>query len=647
MTPINRLRNAKRLLAVGISCALLLTVPACRIPNPMVGDAGPTLPPNFSGLTVVPGVQTLPPTVIPTGGTAVIPAGGKSAAAVPPVQSTGGTTIVAASGSTIIAGHGAIIIPAGQPTGSVVTEPTLVPAGGQVEIPAVPAANAPAKVPPIVPMPPAKAPGADVPAKLPASLPAAPASGVPAMMPTVSPAVPVAGCAENSAQLGYSEFYNDPLLTRLIQKALADNRELKNLELEIQIAATEVLARRGAYLPLATIGGGSGFEKTSKLTRNGAVEDQLLLPPRFRTFPDPLPNTRIGIDVLWNLDIWRLYRNARDAAIQRYYAAIERRNDFITRLIADVAQNYYGLMAIDRRMENLDQTITLQQQSLEAAKARVEAVRGNELPVQRFQAEVRRNQSEKLILRQEIVELENRINYLLNRYPEPVERSSAGFDDLTIRALSVGIPSQLLQNRPDIRQAERELAAAGLDVKVARARFFPQLSITAGIGFEAFNPRYIFNPEAFAANLAGNLVAPLVNRTAIQAEYLSANARQLEALYNYQRITLNAFTELVNRVNMAENYRRGLEVKKQQLDALETSVEIATKLYMNARGEYTEVLFVQRDLRDARMGFIDTKRQQLTAVVNAYQALGGGSTSLPIPAPIVPITGQSKYFWRR
>ena len=147
----------------------------------------------------------------------------------------------------------------------------------------------------------------------------------------------------------------------------------------------------------------------------------------------------------------------------------------MTRLVAEIAENYYRLMALDKRLENLDQIIELQEQSLEIAKARKEAARSTELAVQRFQAEVRKNQSEKLIINQEIIEVENRINFLVNRFPQPVERDSAGFFDLNIHPLSVGVPSQLLQNRPDIRQAERELAAAGLDVKVARVHFFPQL----------------------------------------------------------------------------------------------------------------------------------------------------------------------------
>lgn len=442
--------------------------------------------------------------------------------------------------------------------------------------------------------------------------------------------------SENSAQLGIEQFYNDPILTGLIHQGVVDNRELRILNEEVQIARNEVLSRQGAYLPFITAGAGGGLDKPSLYTPAGAAEEQLSYPGD-KHFPDPLPNTALGLNLFWQLDIWRQLRNARDAAAQRYLAATERRNYFVTRLVAEIAENYYHLMALDKRLENLNQTIELQEKSLEISKAKKEAGRGTELAVQRFQAEVRKNQSEKLIINQEIVEVENRINFLINRFPQPIERMSAGFFDLGTHALSVGVPSQLLENRPDIRQAERELVAAGLDVRVARARFFPTLTITGSIGYEAFNPKYLFVPEAFVARVAGDLVAPLINKKAIRADYLSANARQLQSVYNYQRVILNGFTEVINRLSMVENYGRSIAIKKQQLESLEASVDSATKLFQAARAEYIDVLFSQRDLMDARMVLIDTKRQQLSAIVNTYQALGGGD--LLANATLEPLWG--------
>lgn len=487
------------------------------------------------------------------------------------------------------------------------TEPSNIvsvqPAGGiEIPTPTVQQANVPPKS--------TSAPSMD------ATGATGPGSGQQAL---VSDGVP----SQNSAQLGIDEFFQDPTLTLLIHQALDNNRELKILNEEVQIARAEIISRRGAYLPFITGGAAAGTSKPSLFTPEGTVEEQLQPLPGV-SFPNPLSMYRLSLDVFWTPDIWRQLRNARDAAIQRYLAARERRNFFVTRLVADVAENYYRLMAMDKRMENLNQTIAIQEQSLEIAKARKAAGRDTELPVQRFQAEVRKNQSEKLIVAQDIIEAENRINFLVNRFPQPVERNSSGFFTLTIHALNAGIPSELLLNRPDIRQAEFAIAAAGLDVKVARARFFPALTMTGTVGYEAFNPRYLFNPDALIASVAGNLVAPLINKKAIQADYISANASQLQAIYNYQRVVLNAFTEVVNRLSMVEKYSKSIEIRNQQLEALKASVESADKLFQNARVEYIDVLYAQRDLMDARMVLIDTKREQLSAIVNAYQALGGG-----------------------
>lgn len=464
---------------------------------------------------------------------------------------------------------------------------------------------------------------------------ALPACGIPALRPpqpgqVLPPDDRPAESAENSAQVRVEEFFNDPRLTGLFYQALAGNQELKILAEDVQIAGNEVLARRGAYLPYVSLGAAAGADKPSRYTREGAVDNNLDILP-FQPFPNPLPNYLLAANISWQIDVWRQLRNARDAAALRYFRTGEGRNYLVTRLVAEIAENYYRLMSLDKQLEVLDNIIELQQQSERFAEAKKEAGQGTELAVQRFRAEVRKNQSEKLIVQQEIIQAENRINFLVGRFPMPVERATGDFIDLNLHSLSVGVPSQLLQYRPDIRQAERELEAAGLDVKVARANFYPIVTITGSVGYAAFNPRYLLiTPEAIAANVIGGLVAPLVNRKAIKATYMNANARQLQAVYDYQRVVLNAFTEVINRVSKVENYRSSIEIKKQQVRSLELSVDNATKLFQQAQVEYMDVLFAQRDLMDARRVLIDTKREQLSAIVNAYQALGGGNMS-PIP----------------
>jgi NodT family efflux transporter outer membrane factor (OMF) lipoprotein len=449
--------------------------------------------------------------------------------------------------------------------------------------------------------------------------------------------------ADSSARLRVEEFFTDPLLINLIGEAVANNLDLKILSQDIDAAGFELLARRGAILPRVSVRAEAGVERSSKFTRDGYADELLVLDDR--RLPNPLPDFLLGVDASWQVDIWRQLRNARDAAGLRVLATTDGRTFAVTRLVADIADNYYALLALDQRLATLDQIIATQEQSLRVATSLRDAGRATELGVQRFTAEVRRNRSEKLLVQQEIVERENRINFLAGRFPQPVARSSANFLDLELPAVCVGVPAQLLANRPDIRRAERELVAAGLEVQVARADFYPSLDITAGLGFRAFHPRFLFRPETFVMNAAGGLVAPVINRRAIEAAYQTANARQLQALYDYQRVILDAVTEVTTRLQGVDNFGKSIGMRREQLKALDTSVEVAGKLFQNARAEYSEVLFATRDLLDARLQLIETKRQQLQAVVFAYQALGGGGApplavkvtpASTLPIPVVP-----------
>lgn len=436
---------------------------------------------------------------------------------------------------------------------------------------------------------------------------------------------------ENSARLQWDEFFEDPMLVSLIDQALIGNQELRILGQEVQIARYEIQARRGELLPFLTFGGHADLEKPSRFTRMGAVEEALEVAPE-RGFPEPLPDFLAAANFSWQIDIWRQLRNARDAAILRFFGTREGRNYAATRLVAEVAENYYELMALDSQLATLDNTIAIQQQSLEVAKNKKAAGRGTELAVQRFQAAIRKNQSRKSLIQQQIVQVENHINFLLGRYPQPIDRASAQFLDREPPSLSVGVPAELLQNRPDIREAERKLAAAGLDVQVARANFYPRLEILSGVGLNAFNPEFFFStPESLIYNAAVDVAAPLINRAAIRAEYQSANAEQLRAVYDYQRVVLKAYREVVTRLAKVQNFGESVERKRQQLQALDASVEVATQLFQAARAEYIEVLLAQRDRQEARMELIETKQQQLAAVVNLYQALGGGGSVPGLP----------------
>jgi outer membrane protein, multidrug efflux system len=188
-------------------------------------------------------------------------------------------------------------------------------------------------------------------------------------------------------------------------------------------------------------------------------------------------------------------------------------------------------------------------------------------------------------------------------------------------------------------------------VKVARINFFPQLVISGTVGLQSLLLNHLFEPQAVLGDIAAGLVGPFINKRAIRAQYLNANAKQLQSIYNYQRVILEAFTQVINRVTMVENYSRSIEIKKKQLKSLEAAVQFADDLFQNARIEYIDVLFAQRDLRDARVVLIDTKTEQLSAIVKAYQALGGGVVLITTPGdfhgqfPYTHTVRSGENFW--
>lgn len=191
--------------------------------------------------------------------------------------------------------------------------------------------------------------------------------------------------------------------------------------------------------------------------------------------------------------------------------------------------------------------------------------------------------------------------------------------------INTGIPAQLLKNRPDIRQAELELQAAKLDVRVARAEFYPSVGISATVGYQAFKPKYLFNTlESVAFSLAGELTAPLINRNAIKAEFNKANALQLQALYEYQKTILTGYVEVANEMSGIKNLEQLYRVKSSESDALTKSIDIAKDLFKSARANYLEVLIAQRDALSAKLELVEARKRQFNSVTNIYKALGGG-----------------------
>lgn len=425
----------------------------------------------------------------------------------------------------------------------------------------------------------------------------------------------------NSAKLVWRNYFTDANLVALIDTALANNQELNITKQEIEIARSEVRARKGEYLPYGGIQLGAGADRSSKYSWDGQSEDAW---KESEGKPKYIGDFMLSAVFSWELDVYKKLRNAKNAAVARYLASIEGKNFMVTNLISEIANSYYELIALDNQLEIIRKNIEIQQNALNSVKLQKDAARVTQLAVNRFEAQLLNTKNLQYEIQQQITETENKINFLTGRFPSPVPRNDASFSTTVFDSISAGVPSQLLENRPDIRQAEQELIASKLDIKVAKANFFPQFRISASAGFQAFNPAVWFNPWSLVYNAFADMMAPLINRNALVAGYKTSRAKQVQAVFKYEQTILKAYTEVQNELSGIDNYSKSYTTKANEADILSQSVTISGSLFNSARADYVEVLLTQREALESRMELIEIKKKQLNAEINVYKALGGG-----------------------
>lgn len=427
----------------------------------------------------------------------------------------------------------------------------------------------------------------------------------------------------NSANIIWRNYFSDPYLIALIDTALKNNQELNITMQEIVAAQMDVKARKGDYLPFLGLGASAGVGRSGYNTRDGAVEDYMKENGKLKNV-NAVGDFMIGAVLSWELDIWKKLRNAKKAAVYRYLGTIEGKNFMVTNLVAEIANSYYELEALDNQLNIIQQNIEIQQNVLGIIRQQKDAGKVSQLAVNRFEAQLLNTQNRQYEIQQQIVITENKINFLTARFPQPILRNSATFNTVAFDSIFAGIPVQLLQNRPDIRQAEQQLSANKLDVKVAKAAFFPSVRLSAAVGFQAINPAVWFNPASLLYNVFGDIFAPLINRNALVAAYNTSRAKQIQAVYNYEKTVLNAYLEVLNQLSAIDKYGKSFNTKSKEVDILNQSITVSNSLYRAARADYMEVLLTQREALEQKMELVEVRQKQLSAEVNIYKALGGG-----------------------
>ncbi|MEI6264210.1 MAG: efflux transporter outer membrane subunit [Sphingobacteriia bacterium] len=446
----------------------------------------------------------------------------------------------------------------------------------------------------------------------------------------VAPLQPMPGAfintqdSTNSTDVNWKNFFKDQYLVALIDTALKNNLDVLTTLQDIEIAQNKVRFRNGMLYPSVIAGGGVSVEKVGRYTSQGAGDASAEITPG-KPVPEHLTNFTLGLEASWEVDIWGKLRNSKKAAFTKYLSSVEGKHLVTTNLIAEIANSYYELLALDNNLDIIRETIGLLKNQFEVVKVQKEASVVTELAVKQFEAQLYNSQHYEFETQQAIVEVENKINFLLSRYPQKIERDKTTLTAQIPNQIKAGIPSQLLKNRPDIKQAELELLAAKLDVKTAELEFYPSLNITSTLGVQAFKPSYLFTlPESLLYSLAGGLMGPIINRNGIIAEFKTANAVQIQAMYGYQKTILNGFVEVANELSNISNLEKMYVLKSKEADVLKSAIDISNELFKYARANYLEVLTTQRDALETKLELVETRKRQFNSVTNMYRSLGGG-----------------------
>ena len=416
----------------------------------------------------------------------------------------------------------------------------------------------------------------------------------------------------------WEDFFNDPYLLTLIDTALSNNLDLRVANRRIEVAQASYLRSKGALQPslegriAANVGriannNDPGGDQSVADRRNGLGQVYF-----------------IGLRSSWEVDVWGKLRLRREADYALFLASEKGRHLVITSLVSEVARLYYELLGLDNELETILKNVEFQEVALQMVKIQKIGGRATELAVQQFQAQLLRTQSLGYEKRQRIIEVENQLNLLLGRYPQPIARGTSILEQNLPKVVRAGVPSSLLRRRPDVRQAELRLSAMQADVEAARTEFFPSLVIEPYAGVDIDKLSALINPEAMVVGAFAGLTAPIFNKNRIRANYDRATAETMIAAYEYQQSVLDAYQEVLSNLKRVENYREVYELRKEEAEVLTAAVSTSNDLFAAGYATYLEVITAQARVLEAELSVTNTRQEIFVTVIDLYRSLGGG-----------------------
>ena len=418
--------------------------------------------------------------------------------------------------------------------------------------------------------------------------------------------------APSIANLSWWELLGDEELQRFIRIALRENKDLRRAVASIEEFQARAFIARTDYIPQIDA------DINIPWTRRGGA--------RIPGFPTPFSHN-LQSNLSWELDIWGRIRRSNEAALDDLLAREENRRAVILELVTGVAEVYFDLLQFDMQLGIAKRTLKSWEESVAIARARFEQGMDPQLDVDQFDAERAAAAARVLEFERLIVQKENELNVLLGRHPVRIPRGRSLTEQVIPPEVPPGLPSELLQRRPDIMQAEQELAAATARIGVFKAERFPKLTLTGLLGVASPELDKLFTPPSDFGEFGSELMGPVLNAQILGFQQDAAEAQTRQTLAQYEQTILIAFKEVEDALIGVQTARKQREIQADQVKALQSALELANLRYEGGVTNYVDVLLAKRLLFDAELSLTETHRLHLVSIVQLYKALGGGWAS--------------------
>jgi multidrug efflux system outer membrane protein len=420
--------------------------------------------------------------------------------------------------------------------------------------------------------------------------------------------------AKDTANTAWWNQFNDPVMNGLIDEALKKNYDIRIATSRVDEYVGRYWVGRSGLFPQIGANAAAGQNRISEQGASTAALSGL---------KNPSDSYQANFSGSWEIDIWGKLRRANEASKADLLSTTEARQAVILSLVSVVATSYINLRNLDKQLEVARRTAKAREDSYKLFKLRYEGGVISELELNQVKSEYEQALATIPQIEKQITFQENALSLLLGRNPGPVDRGKS-IDELALPAVPAGLPSDLLEKRPDIRQAEQSLVAANARIGVAKAQFFPAISLTGLFGWASVELSGLFTGPAQVWSWGGALVAPIFTGGSLMGQFMASEAIQQQVLFNYQSTIQTAFREVDDSLADQKRTREQLEAQKRQVDSLREYARIAWLRFDNGYTSYIEVLDAERSLFSAELTYVQTQGVLFAALVNLYKAMGGG-----------------------